>query len=105
MSIGNKELRFAYKHLNKRFFDNRLPEDCVVRFQKMEDDGEQLPGEINVHEDFKKHPDVATLTLLHEMAHLDLSAYIGQEQDGHHGMQFQAKIWELVNKGAFDGLL
>ena len=104
-TIGNRDLKKAFAHLNKRFFNNELPEDCIVRFKDIEDDGEQLPNEINIHSDFRRHPDVATLTLLHEMAHLSLPFYKGQEQDGGHGSQFQAKIWELVKAGAFDGLL
>jgi predicted SprT family Zn-dependent metalloprotease len=108
MKMTNKTLQQTFHYLNERFFDGRIPDDYKVYFKKMrEDDGlhYQGPREIAINADFKSHPDVATLVLLHELAHADLPDYIGQKSEEHHGMQFQAKIWDLIKKGAYEGLL
>ena len=106
--ITCKELQSTFRIYNERFFDGKLPDDYVVRFERMrDDDGQHLPGprEILINADFRNHPDIAIFILLHEMVHAALPDYIGQKSDEHHGMQFQAKVWELIKLGAYDGLL
>jgi hypothetical protein len=106
--ISNKDLQAIFKIYNERFFDGQISEDYLVKFEPMrEDDGLHIPGamEILINSDLKRHPDLATFILLHEMAHASLPDYVGHANDGHHGMRFQAKLNELYQKGAYDGLL
>lgn len=108
--MTNKSLRSAFDVLNKRFFENRICEDIIVRFGDNEDcegcDGLHTGAEIVIHEDFKKHGDVALLVLLHEMEHADLhqDGYIGYKNESHH-IRFHAGIDRLYKAGAYEGLL
>ena len=106
--ISNKDLQAIFKIYNERFFDGKIDEHYTVKFEPMrDDDGLHIPGakEILISARLRLHPDLATFVLLHEMAHASLPGYIGHANDGHHGMRFQAKLDELYQKGAYDGLL
>jgi len=112
MIMTNKELQAAFKRLNKRFFDNRIQlPSTAVQFGDIEDcdgaDGIELGDEIFIHNDFKRHPDMAILVLMHEMVHADLrqDGYIGYENDAGHGVRFKGGIDRLYRAGAFDDLL
>ena len=68
--------------------------------------GSQSPGEIELDSSLRiAGADYIQIVLLHEMIHADLPNYIGNMDDTHHGMLFQARIVELFNKGGYDGVL
>ncbi len=108
-AVTNKELRSEYRRLNERFFGGSLPEDTTVRFGDLEDedeDGYCAEDEIVIDKDLRKHGDLASIILLHEMTHLSLGpSYRGYPSDDGHGMRFQAEIVRLFEAGAYDGLL
>jgi len=112
MRLSNKDLQSFYKIINKRFYNNALPADIVVRFDdadEMEDhdEGEYIEADkqILIHKDFRRHPDVAMMVLVHETAHVALPEYVGWTDKDEHGHRFEALIGELYRKGAYDGLL
>lgn len=89
----------------KAYFDNRF--EVKIRFATEEEltdeDGHNdamfEDGEILVHEDFKRHPDMAAICLLHELGHADMPEYPG------HGFRFGGTIDGLYKRGAYDDLL
>lgn len=110
--ITNKDLRASFKIFNNRFFDGRINLPITnVRFADNEDcedsDGLFTGDEILVHQDLKKHPDFAMITLLHEMVHADLrqDGYVGYQHDGGHHTRFYGGLDRLYKAGAFEGLL
>jgi len=108
--MTNKILQKSFNILNKRFFQGRL-NGAIVKFgdcgEDGKADGEHTSGEITISSDFKRHPDMALLTLLHEMVHADLDreGYIGYVSDGGHHTRFYAGIDRLYKAGAYEGLL
>lgn len=114
---NKKEIRNIFDTLNSRFFGNRLSSKWDVRFvhnlkstyrkKWIRIDGlcRYETMEIFIDKSLAKHADAAVITLIHEMAHADLMEYVGYDSDEKHGMRFQAKIVELFNLGAYDGLL
>src|SRR5258708_923263 len=106
--ITNKDLQAAFTLYNERFFDNRISKRYKILFKDMpDDDGYHIVGdqEIWINSDFRRHPDIATFVLIHEMAHADLPEYIGAPGSDQHGMRHHAKLDELYKMGAYDGLL
>src|SRR5690348_6724843 len=106
--MTNAELGKLYNLLNERFFGDKLPKDQRVSYSLLSDnDDGEFDGDIAIHKDLKRSDSFTTIVLLHEMVHLELTmdGYAGYERDGQHGLRFQARIWELVKAGAYDGLL
>jgi hypothetical protein len=109
--MSNKDLQMAYATLNERFFDNRLDPEVKVLFDnELYDDGGE--GEfcksertIRIDSGLRKYPDYATATLLHEMVHVEYPNHVSYENDSGHGMVFKARIVDLFNRGAYDGIL
>jgi Zn-dependent peptidase ImmA (M78 family) len=115
---SNKRLREIFEILNERFFENKIPMRLTVRFATDKEveksdgthrDGRGMyrPGEIFIHRNLRTHPDLATIVLIHEMAHAVLheEGYIGYKQDGGHSIRFHAEIDRLYKAGIFEGLL
>lgn len=109
--LTNKDLKKSFDSMNELFFNNEVDSNIKVRFASDEDcqdsDGIHFhDGQIFIHEDFKRHSDMAALTLLHEMAHAHLHAlgYIGWPHDGGHGTQFHVELDRLYKAGAYDGM-
>jgi len=104
-ALTNKDLKAMYRRINRVYFRNQLLKDMVVVFSDTEDDGVPVYGEfeppnrIAIANDLKRMYEVVETTLLHECVHASLGEH------NHHGMRFQARIVELFNQGAYDGLL
>lgn len=105
--ITNKDLQRLFNINNHRYFEDQIDSGYTVKFEKSQDDGFHIPSvkKISINADLRRHPDLALLVLLHEMAHASLPEYRGAEDQNTHGMLFQAKLVELFNKGAYDGIL
>ncbi len=106
-------LRKWYKKINKRFFDNQLPDNVCVRWANEEDDGETAKFEDkffgwadragdNYHEyvivlskELNKQASTRLTTLAHEMCH------IATDLKDNHGPAFSAWHEHLVVKGFF----
>jgi hypothetical protein len=108
---ADRWLKGLFRHLNHVFFDCRIPKSTTVCFTGMKDDG-QTESEggvyhIRVHKDLIKHPDLATIVLLHEMVHADLRVcgYVGYDHLEGHSTLFHAGIHKLWTLGAFETLL
>lgn len=104
----DKNLQSIYKKINNRFYEGALPLDCKVHFEKLGDEDGMSFGEheIIINEKLKQFPVFVEVVLLHEMVHVSLLGYVGDiENDGDHGMRFQAGLDALYKKGAYDGLL
>lgn len=115
--MNDRGLRFVFDAINERYFANRISPAYDVRFVKKlkakhngrmrEVDGLHEPAKmrISIHAGLMNHDDCAIITLIHEMAHADLSEYIGCGADGKYGLRFHAKIDELYKMGAYDSAL
>ena len=106
--MTNSDLRSLYRQLNGRFFNDRCPKDLKVSFSVLrDDDGICTDDDIQISSKLKGHGTMVAIVLLHEMVHVELGydGYVGYPKDGMHAMRFQARLWELVKAGAYDGLL
>lgn len=100
------DLSRLYAKFNKLYFANKLPE-CVVRWGDIDWYGSLLDKEdaapleycIEIARWSQKWPEVATMTLLHEMAHMKL-----RKRTYGHGILFQKEMQRLAKLGAFNGL-
>lgn len=111
MPKSNARLKWLYTHWNRRFFGSRLPANTAVMFDYC--DGKNanmayihLDG-VPVYSIIQIAPIVrrvghgfVEMTLFHEMAHMDLA--FGVSCNVKHGKQFQRKMRELANAGAFE---
>jgi hypothetical protein len=94
------KLRRAYLQYNRRYFNNELPRDAEIVWEKMPEvymgyqDGDKIAISAKYHE----YGPLWRLTLLHECCHLKLPRRVG------HGRRFQNEMRRLANEGAFDGL-
>lgn len=105
---ANKRLRKVFRTLNKLYFDGRLKEPSVLEYKRMKPDciGMQSfrpdgTSEIYIDDSIRWSERTVTITLLHEMVHLDN----GLDCIPHHGMLFYARIHKLFQQGAYDELL
>ena len=109
--IGNQQLRKAFNYINDRFFDGAIPASTVVKFADIKDDGTHTKQKgistILIQSRLKKHPDLATICLIHEMIHADLkhSGYMGYSADLSHNLIFYARLHQLYMAGIYEGLL
>lgn len=111
--ITDRDLRLILLHIDKTFFDNKLPNLLKIKFVKNlwhageRCDGVFHPGDmvISIDNDLRYHPDLCHIVVVHECAHAALPNYKGDLIDKHHGMLFHAKLVELFNLGAYDSVL
>ena len=104
--MTNADLKAMYRQLHRKYFKGELNPDMIVRLDK---DIEieyghvygvfEPPEEILINPKIKNFSEIVQVTILHEMVHASLGIH------NHHGMRFQARIVELFNQGAYDGLL
>jgi hypothetical protein len=100
-------LRRWFLEYNKRYFGNKLPKECIVKwaFQTKEWMGRQSWRKlkkgapktpiIQVSAKYRFNKSVAHLTLLHEMVHLALPKRVN------HGPRFHKEMLRLAKAGAF----
>lgn len=98
--ITNAELQCMYHEFNRKWFGNRLPKDMVVEFEKIEPMGcthyrRGRPLYIDINFNYRSNRCIVSMTLLHEMVHVELPYNIN------HGKQFHKRMIQLARKGAF----
>lgn len=100
-------LKQQYLHYDAQSFNNRLPKDAIVFYAPVGSQGEMGNTEkcgsyicIRIDPNYNKAPRVATMTLLHEMCHVDT---MGTEL-GPHGAMWQACMYRLAATGVFADL-
>lgn len=105
LRLTNKDLKREYRQVNKKYFENSLPDDVVIKFDtegELDSDtyGEYFASDnlILIEEALKDFPDFAFIILRHEMAHVKYF------QNGH-GHLFSSVITDLFLQGAYDKLL
>jgi hypothetical protein len=107
----DKKLRNAFELFNEKYFESKIRETIEVRYGDDEDcddcDGLSSEDFIYVHKDFKYHPDMGLIVLLHEMQHcfMHQKGYNAWKDEGGHHMLFFAGIDRLYKAGAYEGLL
>lgn len=100
------ELSRLYVKYNKTYFGNKLPE-CAVKWgditwygtYKDGADAAPLDHLIEIARWSQNLPEIAAMTLLHEMAHVKL-----RNRTHGHGILFQKEMQRLAKLGAFNGL-
>ena len=91
------KLQKTYRYYNRKYFENALPSDTPVAWDKMSN---AIYGyittedEIFINRAYRQIDSIWRLTLLHEMVHLALAPYRG------HGKQFQSEMVRLAKAGA-----
>jgi hypothetical protein len=109
--IGNQRLRKAFNFLNDRFFNSRIPGNTIVKFARIPDDGQHIMEDgssvILIDRSLQRHPDLATVVLIHEMIHADLriAGYVGYSAEHSHDVIFYAAQHRLYLAGIYEGLL
>lgn len=102
MILSDKRLRRWFLKYNDLYFENRLPSCTKITWRPVEGCWAQAFGgeapEIHIHPMCGVSNGWTKLTLLHEMAHLDLYPSIN------HGASFENRMKELAQAGAFKGL-
>jgi hypothetical protein len=107
--VSDPDLRRWYATYRRKYFSNRipLPSEVEIFYDAIptlhgEIDDEDMPhnGEfiIRIDKKWENHPDIAKLTLIHEMVHAYLWPY------ENHGKPFQAEMLRLATLGAFKKL-
>lgn len=101
------ELGRQYETYNARYFANRLPKDAVILYAPIGSVGEMGDTSpcgkqtcIRLDPAYNAAPRVASMTLLHEMCHVETT---GTELD-QHGAHWQACMQRLAQAGAFSDL-
>ncbi len=101
--MTNRDLRYAYKYYNRKFFGGVLP-PATVKFRRMPKRHCSLgvtykeDREININWELRNWMTIAHSTLLHEMVHMFLPARYT------HGPIFQRAMLHLATQGAFEKL-
>ena len=94
-------LKRLYNTYNRKYFDNRLPQDTQIMWAPMDSaHGKCWQDEHIIHLDPPLQANVrfARIILLHEMCHLACP-------ESHHGKDFHREIARLFAAGAYKGLL
>jgi len=105
------ELAEAYDTINARYFDSRLPPVRIRWEEQLEEigaliaDGFRLEGLTNgkvilLHPRLEDDARQFKAVLCHEMVHVDLRG-----RPAAHGPEFQARLRELADRGAFEGIV
>ena len=105
---SDKTLKKWYRYVNKKFFDNELPDDTCVRWADEDEDGEgfeeryfgvadKIDGKyiIIMSRELNKPFVVRMSTLIHEMLH------VKTELRDNHGESFNNQLNKLIDKGLF----
>ena len=100
---SDNQLRRWYLKYNRLYFDNALPKNTRIWWEVptgayadcVEENG---VWRVRINPSLAGWPQLAKFTLLHELAHIKLSPYLG------HGEQFNAEMLVLAQKGAFNDL-
>ena len=106
----DKKLREAFNLFNEKYFEGKIRTNIEVRYGDNEDcessDGLSCADFIYIHEDFRSHPDMGLIILLHEMQHCYLAqkGYNSWKGDSHQ-MLFYAGIDRIYKMGGYEGLL
>lgn len=105
LKLTNKDLKREYRRVNRKYFENSLPNDITIKFDTEGELDSETYGEyfapdnlILIEEALKNFPDFAFIILRHEMAH------VKHFQNGH-GHLFSSVIADLFQQGAYDNLL
>lgn len=99
--VTNAEVQRMYREFNKKYFNNRLPKDMVVRFeifdyaQGVTHFKYDRPLYIQISKKLKWSRSQTALTLLHEMVHVELPYRLN------HGPRFHKRMMQLARAGAF----
>ena len=100
---SNADLRRYYRVANRKYFHNRLPKDLSVEFSNtipcLGVAYVREPQSIEISEELRGIQIFAIMTLLHEMVHIENPKWKG------HGWRWEYRMRELVDAGAYDGLL
>jgi hypothetical protein len=111
--LTNKDLRRLFRKFNKIYFGSQIDSRTIVRFADIEDgdEGETSDfcqstergrgGTILIAKAYRRWPNPACTTLIHEMIHV----YLGYEYLEPHGYRFAAEINRLWNMGFYETLL
>lgn len=112
--MTDRDLQLVLIHIDKIYFDCKLPSQLNIKFVKnLWDGGEKCDGTfdynkmvISIDNNLRYHPDLCHIVVAHESVHAALPDYKGDGLTTRvHGMLFQAKIVELFNLGCYDGVL
>jgi hypothetical protein len=107
----DKKLRGVFNIFNEKYFEGKIRDNIEIRYGNNEDcencDGLASCDFIYVHEDFKRHPDMGLIILLHEMQHCHMlqKGYNDWKEEGGHHMLFYAGIDRIYKMGGYEGLL
>lgn len=101
--LCDKELQRAYRDYNRRWFNEELPEDVDCLFTPVDDCYGLVLQEgggwlLQINPKYSMEGRLWRMTLLHEMAHLQVRPY------RLHGVAFQDTMLNLARKGAFRSL-
>ena len=106
--MASKRLTNLYLRYNKKYFDNRLPQDVEVDWKDMSEssaigcnatyEDSFVAHSIYIDSTIKEYTTIVKLTLLHEMCHVGLYPY------SKHGKRFDEEMLRLAMRGAFKGL-
>lgn len=105
MGLSDRQLQRAYRHFNKKWFDNKLPQEIDTLFSpvdndlygyvEMDDNGDWI---LQINPKYFVDSRIWKMVLLHEMCHIKLYP------DLSHGKKWQSAMVELAGKGAFRNL-
>jgi len=107
----DKKLRLAFDLFNEKYFEGKIRDSIEVRYADNQDcgpdDGLSSEDFIYIQKDFKYHPDMGLIVLLHEMQHcyMHQKGYRAWKDGGGHHMLFFAGLDRLYKAGAYEGLL
>src|SRR5690348_14172497 len=111
MFKADRRLKNFYDKSNRLYFDGKLPVDTEVGWNEeldtiyygltlgfSDEDTKHSFFQMHISTALKGFPEIARLTVLHEMAHIHLYPYMK------HGKKFQDEMIRLAVRGAFKGL-
>ncbi len=108
-------LERLYQHYNRKWFNEKLPDNCVLIWDRKRCEREKWYGEadktmnhpvIRIAYSIRNRPTQIRCTLLHEMVHIKLwvqGVGMGREMDWH-GPEFDSEMLKLARQGAFHGI-
>ena len=98
------KLILLYAAYNEKYFRNKLPDNVPIFWGTKEHLGTDnmatcfyTAPAIVILNDLKEFPNVAKMTLLHEMVHLEFPKV-------KHGREFKIRMRKLARQGSFDDL-
>jgi len=95
------KLQQEYLDYNKKYFNNRLPDDIKVKWGRSNIYmGLCFDDHIMINRELMKWHSIWRMTLLHEMCHL-----ASEDECSQHGRRWKKQMWRLMRLGAFNKLL